>query len=81
MYGWVEHLVSPMGGLTTLAGAHAPHRSLPFVSNLFDELENGGEDTLMDHVLFGIALAALYGAKPADAKKDDDEDDDEDDED
>ncbi|MSR36816.1 MAG: hypothetical protein EXR95_09300 [Gemmatimonadetes bacterium] len=81
MYGWVEHLVSPLGGLTTLAGAHAPHRSLPFVSNLFDELEHGADDTLMDHVLFGIALAALYGAKPADAKKHDDEDEDEDNED
>jgi hypothetical protein len=82
LYGCVEHLVSPMGGLITLAGARAPHRSIPFVSALFEELEQADDETLVDHVLFGIGLAALYGARPADVQDDDDdEDEDEDDED
>jgi hypothetical protein len=73
LYGCVEHLVSPMGGLITLAGARAPHRSLPFVSALFDELEQSDDETFLDHVLFGIGLAALYGARPADVDEDDEE--------
>jgi len=60
-YGLVEHLVSPWGGLTEIAGARAPHRSLPFLSELFEDFEPG-EDTLVDHLVFGIALAALYGS-------------------
>jgi len=74
LYGWVEHLVSPMGGLITLAGARAPHRNIPFVSAFFEELEQADDETLVDHVLFGIGLAALYGARPADVDEDDDED-------
>jgi hypothetical protein len=73
VYGLVEHLVSPMGGLLTLAGPRAPHRSLPFVSALFEELEQA-DDTLLEHILFGVGLAALYGARPADAEEDDAED-------
>jgi hypothetical protein len=73
LYGGVEHLVSPMGGLITLAGARAPHRSLPFVAALFEELEQAEDETLLDHVLFGIGLAALYGARPADVEEEDDD--------
>jgi hypothetical protein len=80
VYGLVEHLVSPLGGLTALAGPRAPHRSLPFVSALFEELEQA-DDTLLDHILFGIGLAALYGARPADARSEEEEDDDDEDED
>jgi hypothetical protein len=80
VYGLVEHLVSPLGGLTALAGPRAPHRSIPFVSTLFEELEQGDE-TLLDHVLFGIGLAALYGARPADPRDDEDDEDDEDEDD
>ena len=58
VYGWLEHLVSPWGGLTSLVGAGAPHRSVPFLADLLDDLEPG-DDTLADHLLFGITLAAL----------------------
>ncbi len=74
-YGAIEHLVSPLGGLTALAGPAAPHRSLPFISQLFEDLEPE-EQTLMDHILFGIAVAALYGAAPPEIEEDDEEDED-----
>ena len=76
-YGYIEHLVTPMGGLTNLLGAHAPHRSLPFLADLLDEIDPSDE-TLMEHILFGITMAALYGALPADPEEEDEEDDDED---
>jgi hypothetical protein len=60
-YGLVEHLVSPWGGLTTIAGPRAPHRTIPFLADLFDDFEPS-DDTLVDHLVFGIALAAIYGA-------------------
>lgn len=73
IYGAVEHVAAPMGGLTHLAGARAPHRNIPILSDLFDDLEPSDE-TLLEHVLFGIAMAALYGARPADADRDDEDD-------
>jgi hypothetical protein len=60
-YGLVEHLVSPWGGLTTIAGPRAPHRTIPFLADLFEDFEPS-DDTLVDHLVFGIALAAIYGA-------------------
>jgi hypothetical protein len=73
-YGAIEHLVSPLGGLTALAGPAAPHRRLPFLAQLYDEMEPE-EQTLMDHVLFGVAMAALYGTGAKRVEDDDDEDD------
>lgn len=63
-YGSLEYVVSPWGGLTNLVGAHAPHRKVPFLADLLDDL-GPSDDTLIDHVLFGVALALLYGAGPA----------------
>lgn len=63
-YGSLEYVVSPWGGLTRLVGAHAPHRKVPFLADLLDDL-GPSDDTLIDHVLFGVALALLYGAGPA----------------
>ena len=63
-YGSLEYVVSPWGGLMNLVGAHAPHRKVPFLADLLDDL-GPSDDTLIDHVLFGIALALLYGAGPA----------------
>ena len=62
-YGWLEHLLTPWGGLTNLVGARAPHRRVPFLAALLDDFEPS-DDTLVDHLLFGIALAALCGARP-----------------
>ena len=63
-YGSLEYAASPWGGLTTLVGARAPHRKIPFLADLLDDL-GPDDDSLIDHILFGIALAALYGAGPA----------------
>ena len=44
-----------------MQGPRAPHRSIPFLADLFDDFEPS-DDTLVDHLVFGIALAAIYGA-------------------
>ena len=61
LFGYVEYLASPWGGLTRIAGKSAPHRHVPVLSALYDDLPPE-EDTLADHLLYGLALAALYGA-------------------
>ncbi len=76
-YGYIEHLVTPYGGLTNMLGAAAPHRSLPFIADLLDELDPA-EETLAEHIIFGITMAALYGALPADPEEEDDDEDEED---
>lgn len=60
-FGYVEYLASPYGGLTGIAGASAPHRQVPMLASLFEDLPPG-EDTLADHLAYGVALALLYGA-------------------
>jgi len=60
-YGSLEYAAAPWGGLTNLVGARAPHRKVPFLADLLDNL-GPDEHTLADHILFGIALATLYGA-------------------
>lgn len=77
-YGAIEHLVSPLGGLTALAGPMAPHRRLPFAAELFEGLEHE-QQTLMDHIVFGVAMAVLYGARPSDARAEADENEDDED--
>ena len=62
-YGSLEYAAAPWGGLANLVGARAPHRKVPFLADLLDDL-GPDDDTLIDHVLFGIALATLYGAGP-----------------
>ena len=79
-YGYVEHLVTPYGGLTNMLGANAPHRSIPFIADLLDELDPA-EETLAEHILFGITMAALYGALPADPEEEDEDEEDEDEDD
>ena len=74
LYGSVEYAVSPWGGLTTLLGEKAPHHRLPFLAGLFEDYRLG-EDSYLDHVVFGLALAALYGsyrpaARPAEPGED-----------
>ena len=59
-YGLIEHLAAPWGGLAAIVGSRAPHRALALVSVL---LEDSGprDDTLTEHLAFGITLAALLG--------------------
>lgn len=60
LFGYAEYLASPWGGLTKLAGQSAPHRSVPVLAGLFDDL-GPHEDTLADHLAFSVTLALLYG--------------------
>jgi len=59
VFGTAEYLASPWGGLTKLAGRSAPHRRIPLFSGLF-EGSKAGENGLLDHLAFAVALAALY---------------------
>jgi len=63
VYGVTEYMVSPWGGLTRILGPASPHRRLPLVSDLVEPSEEGSR-TFVDHLLFGVTLALLYGALP-----------------
>ncbi|MDH3272644.1 MAG: hypothetical protein OEN56_15005 [Gemmatimonadota bacterium] len=59
MYGSVEYMVDPIGGLSGIFGSRTPQRKLPFVGDLFDGLDEG-ERAYLEHLVFGIALAVVY---------------------
>lgn len=59
-YGTVEYLLSPYGGLKGVVGKHAPHRRIPLLATVVEELEPG-EETFLDHLAYGVALGLLYG--------------------
>lgn len=63
VFGAVEYALSPWGGLSRILGSASPHRKLPVVSDL---LEPGGheDDRFADHLVFGLAVALLYGGLP-----------------
>lgn len=65
LFGTTEYLAAPWGGLTRLAGRHAPHRRIPLFSSLFEGYDPS-EDTFVDHIAFAVALAVLYGYGTAD---------------
>jgi hypothetical protein len=60
LYGSIEYAVSPWGGLGQLMGERAPHRRLPLVQGLLGDYALG-DDGWLDHLVFGLALALLYG--------------------
>jgi hypothetical protein len=61
VYGTAEYAVDPAGGLSQLLGAHAPQGRFPIVASFLEEL-NPGDRAYVEHVVFGIALAVLYGS-------------------
>jgi hypothetical protein len=61
VYGSAEYAVDPMGGLSRLLGPHSPQGRLPVVAHLLDDLDRH-DRAYMEHVVFGIALALLYGS-------------------
>ena len=60
IFGSAEFAADPAGGLSHVLGTHAPHRRLPVVRSLLDDLDEH-ERTYLEHLTFGIALALLYG--------------------
>jgi hypothetical protein len=65
LYGSLEYVVSPWGGLTSLLGDRAPHRRIPLLEGLFEDYALG-DDGYVDHLTFGVALALLYGSASSD---------------
>ena len=60
LFGSAEFAADPAGGLSHVLGTHAPHRRLPILRSLLDDLDEH-ERTYLEHLTFGIALALLYG--------------------
>jgi hypothetical protein len=64
LYGTAEYAVDPVGGMGRLLGPHAPLRRAPVVAQVLEGIDVG-ERGYVEHVTFGIALAVLYGSRPA----------------
>jgi hypothetical protein len=64
VYGSAEYAVDPMGGLSHLLGAHAPQGRFPAVAHLLEDLD-GHDRAYVEHVVFGMTLALLYGSSPS----------------
>ena len=61
LFGSVEYLADPLGGVGELLGRHAPQNRLPVVGDVLNRLEDH-EQQWLEHVAFGIALAVIYGS-------------------
>jgi len=64
LYGSVEYVADPIGGLAKLLGPHAPHQRIPLVGDVFDDLTSH-ERAFLEHVVFGVALALIYESSPS----------------
>jgi hypothetical protein len=64
VYALAEYMADPAGGLSRILGPHAPQRRMPIVADLLEDLEPHDREVL-DHLVFGIALAVLCGTAPA----------------
>ena len=64
LYGTAEYAVDPVGGLSRLLGAHAPQHRLPLIGYLLEDLDPH-DRVYVEHVIFGVALALLYGSSPS----------------
>ena len=61
LYGTVEYAANPVGGLSQLLGAHTPQHRLSVLENLLEDLDSH-DRSYMEHVIFGVVLALLYGS-------------------
>jgi len=68
LYGSLEYAVSPWGGVAGLLGDHSPLRRVPLLTGLFEDYAPG-YDGYVDHLVFGLALAVLYGSEVPDASR------------
>lgn len=60
-YGAAEYAVAPYGGLSGILASAAPWAKIPGLKAIVGEADPG-EDSLIEHVVFGIALALMSGA-------------------
>ncbi len=64
LYGTAEYAVDPVGGLSRLLGPHAPQHRLPVIGHLLEDLDPH-DRAYAEHMVFGVALALLYGSSPS----------------
>lgn len=64
LYGSAEYATDQVGGLSHVLGAHAPQGRIPGVSHLLEHLDPH-DRAFLEHLIFGIALALLYGSSPS----------------
>lgn len=62
VYGSAEYWAEAVGGMSELLGSHAPHRHLPVLGDVLDGLADH-ERAFLEHLVFGIALALIYGSR------------------
>ena len=62
LFGAVEYLAKPLGGVSEFLGKHAPQSRLPILSQVLQKLEDH-ERLWIEHVAFGVALALIYQSK------------------
>lgn len=61
IFGSAEYAADPAGGLAHLLGAHAPQGRVPILRRLLEDLTMH-DRAYAEHLVFGIALALLYGS-------------------
>lgn len=61
VWGGAEFVASPLGGLPRFLSRHTPYGRLPLVKKVLDPGEDP-EGDLLEHLVFGIALALLAGS-------------------
>lgn len=61
LFGSAEYAADPAGGLGHLLGQHTARGRLPVVSELLDEIDVH-DRAYLEHLVFGVALAVLYGS-------------------
>jgi hypothetical protein len=64
LFGSVEYVADPMGGISGLLGSHAPQNRLPVVGEILEGLDEH-DRAYLEHLVFGIALALLYESNPS----------------
>lgn len=64
LYGTVEYVADPLGGVTGLLGTHAPQGKLPFVGDMLEGAD-AHDRAYLEHLVFGMALAVLYESSPS----------------
>ncbi len=64
LFGSAEYATDLAGGLSHLLGAHAPQGRVPVLGDFLESLDSH-DRRYLEHVVFGIALALLYGSSPS----------------
>ena len=61
LYGTIEYAAKPVGGLSQLISTHKSPYPFSALENLLEGLESH-DHSYMEHVVFGVLLALLYGS-------------------